>query len=82
MECFGVYFYSRVHVCVCCSGLFASHYTETHYLDGGMPITTSPSSRVRSQSHHSLPPCSEILPTTASQKHLASICHGFVMALR
>ncbi|XP_026988610.2 disintegrin and metalloproteinase domain-containing protein 12 [Tachysurus fulvidraco] len=32
-------------------GLFASHYTETHYLDGGKPITTSPSSRVNCYYH-------------------------------
>ncbi|MCI4384518.1 hypothetical protein PGIGA_G00039590 [Pangasianodon gigas] len=32
-------------------GLFASHYTETHYLDGGKPVTTSPSSRVNCYYH-------------------------------
>ncbi|KAM9462523.1 disintegrin and metalloproteinase domain-containing protein 12 isoform 2-T2 [Clarias gariepinus] len=32
-------------------GLFASHYTETHYLDGGKPVTTSLSSRVNCYYH-------------------------------
>ncbi|KAI4893576.1 hypothetical protein NFI96_021374, partial [Prochilodus magdalenae] len=32
-------------------GLFASHYTETHYLEGGKAVTTSPSSAVNCYYH-------------------------------
>ncbi|KAL7856643.1 hypothetical protein SRHO_G00155420 [Serrasalmus rhombeus] len=32
-------------------GLFASHYTETHYLEGGKAVTTSPSSMMNCYYH-------------------------------
>ncbi|XP_062859695.1 disintegrin and metalloproteinase domain-containing protein 12 [Trichomycterus rosablanca] len=32
-------------------GLFASHYTETYYMDGGKPVTTSPSKKMNCYYH-------------------------------
>lgn len=39
----------NLFVCLCCRGLFASHYTETHYLEDGSAVTTSPNVTVRLQ---------------------------------